>query len=207
MAVRWNSGTVYGAVVYVHAATRVCAGVEENTRVYSVPDRLIFQGRCQHHHHHHQVLAIDNLSHALPIPMSLLKQRRTCTRKASYSSLANNASHTARCRYVSRAYVSLRLKNVFPSFAKSWRSKIFMARHVVVELVPSRATKFPAINSRPWNFHDASTIRDLRSLLPSQLAPSIRRVPHLEEPIHLVSRLANLWTSYAIIKPNVRENL
>lgn len=47
----------------------------------------------------------------------------------------------------------------------------------------------------------------LRSLLPSQLAPSIRRVPRLEEPIHLVSRLANLWTSYAIIKPNVRENL
>lgn len=46
-----------------------------------------------------------------------------------------------------------------------------------------------------------------RSLLPSQLAPSIRRVPRLEEPIHLVSRLANLWTSYAIIKPNVGENL
>lgn len=114
MAVRWNSGTVYGAVVYVHAGTRVCAGVEENTRVYSVPDRLIFQGRCQHHHHHHQVLAIHNLSHALPIPMSLLKQRWTCTRKASYSSLANNASHTARCRYVSRAFLPSDWKMYFP---------------------------------------------------------------------------------------------
>ena len=96
----------------------------EHARVlHSVPDRLIFQGRCQHHHHHHhhhhhQVLAIHNLSHALPIPMSLLKQRRTCTRKASYSSLANNASHTARCRYVSRAFL-------FPRIAREKCTRYF----------------------------------------------------------------------------------
>lgn len=162
-------------------------GGREHARVlHSVPDRLIFQGRCQHyhHHHHHQVLAIHNLSHALPIPMSLLKQRRTCTRKASYSSLANNVSHTATFREpsfppIAREKCTGHFHSSVPVPTTQCRREIMtiqdfhgMARRLVELTIPRdkfAAMKFPRCLYDPF----------------FSLAPSFVTIRRVSEPIRL----------------------